>query len=389
MAGIDGKRIDEILGAAVADGKVPGAVALVVDRDGVVYEGAAGSTRVDGEGQAVTPTTMFRIASMTKALATVGVLQLVEQGKVGLDAPVADVLPEFGSLQVLDGFDGEKPRLRPPASQATVRQLLTHTSGLGYFFLNPDLKRHVETTGVGNPFSCDPSFLQAPMVHDPGTAWEYSSGVDWGGQIIEKIEGKPLDAYLAEHLFGPLGMKDATFRIDAARRARLMAVHARNAAGGLDVSPVDLPPEPAMACGGHGSYMTARDYGCFLRAMLRGGELDGKRVLKSETVDTAMSPNIGSIRLPEVLKSCEPMLANDVPSLPFAQTWGIGFHLTLEDVPGMRRAGTADWAGIFNLYYWIDRKSGVGATLMTQVLPFFDQGVIDTLLQFESTVYAS
>jgi methyl acetate hydrolase len=135
--------------------------------------------------------------------------------------------------------------------------------------------------------------------------------------------------------------------------------------------------------------MTARDYGCFLRAMLRGGELDGKRVLKSETVDTAMSPNIGSIRLPELMKSCEPTLANDVPSLPFAQTWGIGFHLTLEDVPGMRRAGTADWAGIFNLYYWIDRKSGVGATLMTQVLPFFDAGVIDTLLQFESTVYAS
>src|SRR5262245_24576839 len=150
--GIDGKRIDEILGTAVADRKVPGAVALVVDRDGVVYEGAAGRTRADGAGAAVTPTTMFRIASMTKALATVGVLQLVEQGKVGLDSPVADVLPEFGSLRVLDGFHGEKPRFRPAASKATVRQLLAHTSGLGYFFLHPELKRHVDTTGVGNPF---------------------------------------------------------------------------------------------------------------------------------------------------------------------------------------------------------------------------------------------
>jgi CubicO group peptidase (beta-lactamase class C family) len=141
--------------------------------------------------------------------------------------------------------------------------------------------------------------------------------------------------------------------------------------------------------GGHGLYGTAGDYARFLQAMLRGGELDGNRILKEETVALAFSDQLHGVPMPtDGIVSTVPELLNDVPPFPFAESWGLGFHLVLEDVPGARRAGTGDWAGIFNLYYWIDRSAGVGGMILTQVLPFFDAGVVTLSMGIEGTAYA-
>ena len=158
----DGSAIQALLQGAVAKGAVHGVAAIVVDRDGVLVQGAAGEA---------TANTLFRNASMTKAVATTAALQLVEQGRLNLDATVASILPEFNQLQVLDGFDGDQPRLRAPASQATVRQLMTHTAGLGYFFTSDKLMRYLVQTGAPSPLSGEKRSLSVPLVNDPGTAW--------------------------------------------------------------------------------------------------------------------------------------------------------------------------------------------------------------------------
>ena len=271
----------------------------------------------------------------------------------------------------------------PPASKATVRQLMTHTAGLGYFFTNDKLLRYLSVTGEPSPLSGEKRSLSAPMVNDPGTVWEYGLNTDWLGLIVEKISGQALSRVLQQQVYAPLGMSDSTFAPSAEQRARLLRVMRRQADGTLAPSAYDLPATSEWDAAGHGSYGTIQDYGRFVQAWLS----DGAGLLRAETVNMAMSNQIGAIRLPELIKSAIPDLSNDVPALPFPQAWGLGFHLMLADVPGMRSQGTGDWAGVFNSYYWIDRARGVGGVLMTQVLPFFDMRIIETLMGFELAVY--
>jgi methyl acetate hydrolase len=383
-----GARIDELLEAAVAAGTVPGVVTVAADRGGVRHESTAGRLSVDGDAP-VGPDTMFRIASMTKAITTVAALQLVEQGRLELDQPVASVAPAFGELQVLDGFDGDEPRLRAPASQATIRQLMSHSAGLGYRFLNEDLTRYQQLTGLPDLLTGEKAMLGMPLASDPGTRWEYGLNTDWLGQVVEAVTGQGLDEVLAEHVLVPLGMADTSFAPTDEQRARLMPIHARTPDGGLVATELGWPPEPEFWPGGHGLYGTAGDYLRFLRALLGGGELDGARILAPETVELMFTPQLGELALPEIIRTADPMLTNDIQALPIPQTWGLGLHLVLEDLPGMRHAGTGDWAGICNSYYWIDRASGVTGAIFTQVLPFFDARIVELAGGFEQEVYAA
>ncbi len=380
-------RMDELLQQAVVSGAVPGIAAIVTTPEGPTYEGYAGSLSVH-DVTPVGPETVFRLASMTKALASVAALRLVEQGRLDLDQAVESVLPEFGELKVLDGFDGDEPQLRDPAEPAKIRHLLNHTSGAGYAFNSKALTRHAELTGAPHLLTGRRDAIQTPLLCDPGTQWNYGVSTDWLGLVVEKVTGHTLGEELGEHVFTPLGMTDATFRPNQEQLRRTMVVHDRQPDGSLKVTDMELPTAPEMDAGGSGLYATARDYERFLRALLRGGELDGNRILEPATVDLMLTDHLGGITLPEVMESADPRMTNDVPSLPVKQGWGLGFHLTLEDIPGMRRSGTADWAGLFNCFYWLDRQSGVAALLMTQVLPFFDMGVIGTLMQLEQATYA-
>lgn len=373
------ERIQEMLDGAVAGNVVPGAVTVVATGDGDLDDHAAG----------IAKDTVFRIASMTKLVTTVAALQLVDQGRLELDQTVASVVPAFGELQVLEGFDGDEPRLRAPRGEATVRQLMSHTGGLGYRFLNADLLRYQELTGLPDLFTGQKGVLDMPLGSDPGTRWEYGANTDWLGLVVEAVTGQSLDAVFAEQIFGPLQMRETTFAPSPEQRERMIAVHARTPDGGLAATDLDLPAAPEFWPGGHGLHATAADYLRLLRMLLGDGELEGARILETETVTQMFSPQIGEIALPELMRTTDPALSNDVPSLPFRQSWGLGLHLMLEDIPGMRRAGTGDWAGIFNSYYWIDRASGITAAIFTQLLPFFDQRMIELLMGFEQEVYAS
>jgi CubicO group peptidase (beta-lactamase class C family) len=375
------ESIDALLRDAANHGAIPGAVVSVAGVDGMLCESVAGAVPS-------ATSTVFRIASMTKAVASVAALQLVECGRLDLDAEVSSVIPAFGDLPVLESFDGDRPRLRAPARQATVRQLLNHTAGHGYWFTNALLKRYHEVAGLPSVLEGTLAGLHAPLVADPGTRWEYGINTDWLGRVVEEVSGQTLDAYLAANVFEPLGMRDATFAPDGQQRSRLMPISARSACGAFRPGELDLPAAPEFCAAGHGLFATARDYTRFMRALLRGGELDGVRILQADTVELMFRDSLDGIALPEMMHTTAPELSNDVPSAPFRQGWGLGLHLTLEDVPGMRGAGTGDWAGLFNSFYWIDRRAGIAAVMLTQVLPFFDHGVVETLLALEATVYS-
>lgn len=276
---IDGSGIDKVLQGSVDSGAVPHVAAIAADADGVFYEGAAG-VRITESGQVpVATSTHFRIMSMTKIVATVAALQQVERGELDLDAPVATYAPQFAKLQVLDGFDGETPVLRAPTSQATVRNLITHTSGLSYWFWNADLKRYEELTGTPNVVPGDPAAFTAPLVADPGTRFEYGINTDWLGRVVEAVAGTTLDVVIKDGVTRPLGMADTMFALDDTRRGNKTAVHVKGADGTWASAGDVLPDAPAWWSGGHGLHSTPRDFVRLERALLRGGELDGVRIL--------------------------------------------------------------------------------------------------------------
>ena len=377
--------IDAVLSAAVESGAVPNLVGMVADRNGPVYEGAAGP-RAAGGDVPVDADSMFRIASMTKMVGTVALLQLVERGAVDLDAPVERYLPEFARLQVLEGFDGDTPVFRAPAAAATVKHLVTHTSGLSYWFWNADIVRWEKVTGSGNALSGTMDTFDAPLVADPGSRFEYGINSDWMGRVVEAASGQSLDAYLAEHVLGPLGMTSTTFLMDAEQRSRSVPVHIPSDGRWL-ATDLDWNQSPDWWAAGHGLYSTPRDYLRFQRMLLGGGALDGVRILSEQSVADAFSNQIGELWFPESIATADPVSTCDFTAGP-GWKWGWGLLLNTQQQPGMRAVGSGAWAGICNTHFWVDPASGVTAALYTQFLPFVTPGAWQAYVDFEKAVYA-
>jgi methyl acetate hydrolase len=386
-------HLDAALRAAVNSGKVPGVVALCATENGIIYEGVFGERRLR-EGPAMTRNTVFRVASMVKLITTVAAMQLVEQGKLSLDAPVPDIEPVLGSPQVLDGFDtAGKPQLRPARRPILLRHLLTHTSGFAYPLW--DAKAFQYSQAITKlPAAQRQQAPRTPLMFDPGERWQYGTSINWVGRIVEATSGEPLDDYLRLHVLDPLGMKDTGFLISAEQRAREASGHRRKADGSLAAQPKEPPsaeqPKVRHAfSGGGGIYSTAPDYLTLIRALMHGGTLDGVRILRSNTVALMGQNQIGDIEA-GVLKTMAPGVSNDVNFFPgIGLRWGFGHMINMQDVPEGRSAGSLTWAGLYNTYYWIDPRKRVAGVFMTQVLPFADDRALRAYRQFERAVYSA
>jgi len=365
--------LDRVLQSAVAQKKVPGAVAVVATPEGVVWQGGTGYAS----------DTIFAIASMTKPVTSVAVMQLVEAGKVKLDEPASTYLPELAKVQVL-----ENGTLRAPKSPVTVRQLLTHTSGFAYEFMNKDLHDFVAKGGAPSMMAGGDGFLKAPLLYDPGTRWEYGISTDWLGRLVEKVSGKDLEAYFRLAIFEPLGMKDSFFNVPADKQARLATSWQRTEDGRLVAQPIRARPSGGFLSGGGGLHSTAADYIRFARAILAGGALDGRRILKAETIELMGRNHIGDLSL-RPFPSLMPQLATDGAVLPGGlEKFGLGFALNTRAIEHGRGARTLTWAGIFNTFFWVDRERKVCAVLMSQMSPGLDEGPRRLLEDFDQAVYA-
>jgi len=381
-------KIDAALRAAVDAGDVPGVVAVATDRNGVIYEGAFGK-RVLGQSEPMTLDTVVWIASMTKAVTGAGAMQLVEQGKLDLDAPAAKVIPEIAAAQVLEGFDANgQPRTRAPRRPITLRHLLTHTAGFGYDIWNTDLAKYQEVKGVPGIISCQNAALTTPLLFDPGDKWYYGINIDWAGKMVEAASGKKLGPYLQQNLFAPLGMSSTAFKISPTMRSRLAKIHQRVDSKSFEPQmELEIPQEPEFEMGGGGLYSTAQDYLQFVRMILNRGKAAGGQVLKPETVDLMSRNNMGESRV-TLLKTAAPPLSNDAeffPGLP--KSWGLSFQINEQKAPTGRPAGGLMWAGLANSYYWIDPTNGIGGVYLTQILPFADEKSLPLYYAFESAFY--
>jgi methyl acetate hydrolase len=381
------QAIDDVLLTAVDGGAVPGVVALAASDDGVIYEGAAG-VRAAGADDQITPDTMMRIASMTKMVTMTAALQLVEQGRLDPDAPVDQYRPEFASLRVLEGFDGDTPRLRDPATRATVQHLMTHTSGLGYWIWNADIDRYELLTGTANVMPGTMDAFTAPLTFDPGSRVQYGINFDWLGQVVETVSGQPLDAYFLEHITGPLGMTSTTARMTPEQRANSTPIHVRGEDGSWIATDVDWAQEPAYWGGGHFLYSTPHDYLRFQRMLLGRGALGDTRILSEQTVATAFTNQIGELEFPAQMPPAHPELSAAVDLGPGLK-WGYGVLLNTVPQPGMRAAGSGTWAGLFNTYFWVDPASRITGSIFAQTLPFVDPAAFQMYVDFELALYAS
>jgi CubicO group peptidase (beta-lactamase class C family) len=364
-------EIDALLKNAVDQKHVPMVVAMVADGKGVIYEHAVGASK----------DAIFAIASMTKPVTSVAVMQLVEAGRVKLDEPAATYLPELKDVRVF-----EAGTMRAPKTPPTVRQLLTHTSGFGYEFMNKDLAALVAKKDVPSIMAGGDAFLKAPIVFDPGTRWMYGISTDWLGRLVERVSGQTLEAYFKRHIFEPLDMTDTSFIVPAEKQPRIATLYLRTDAG-----LAAQPPPPASTeffSGGGGLFSTAADYLKFVRALMAGGQLGGRRILSAGSVKAMGANHIGPNTIGG-FTSLAPQFMTDGAILPGKlDKFGLGFALNAKAVPNSRGANTMSWAGIHNTFFWIDREKQVGAVLMSHMLPFLDPRAAKLLEDFDRAVYA-
>lgn len=370
---------DRALVAAVSAANLPGAVALISDRTGTQYARAFGQANAL-TGAAMQVDTVCQLASMTKAVTSVAALQLVAAGKLSLDAPLGDLLPGLASARVLTGFTAEgAPLLRVPARPVTLRHLLTHTSGLGYPFVQEATARW----SLANPaLPGSRAAVQLPLLFDPGEHWAYGVSTDWTGFAVEAASGQTLGDYAAAHIFAPLGMADTAFRGPLGWPSDAAAVHARLPVGGFMPVPMHLGGGEFHG-GGGGLSGTAEDYARFLRMLLNGGG----DVLPSDMIPLVFTNQVGAIRAGQ-MGSTMANLASPFDLFPDQHCgWSLAGLINPEPGPNGRSAGSLAWAGIFNSYYWVDPVKGIAGLLLAQLLPFADPGALAAFAALERAAY--
>jgi CubicO group peptidase (beta-lactamase class C family) len=381
-------EIDQVLRQKTDAAEIPGVVAMAATGNEVIYQAAFGKRDLS-KGEPMTADSVFWIASMTKAITSAAGMQLVEQGKLSLDEPIGNVLPDLASPQVLEGFAADgSPKLRPAKKPITLRHLMTHTAGFAYNMWNGDMVQYLERTGLPAVTTCKNDALKTPLMSDPGTRWEYGTNIDFVGKAIEAASGERLDAYLRDHMLAPLGMSDTGFKIGESQRKRLVGMHARGEDGSLAAIPFELEQEPEFHMGGGGLYGTAADYIKFTQMILNKGRGNGNQVLKPETVATMGQNHIGDLTMGKMTTAIG-WATNDVDLYPdIVKKWGLSFLINTAQTPEGRSPGSLAWAGLANTYFWIDPSRDVAGVILMQLLPFADKNCLEAFAGFERGVYA-
>ena len=372
-------------------GGTPGVVAMATDRKANFYEGSAGKRALGGE-QEMTLDSVMAIFSTTKAITGTALMQLVEEGKVSLADAAKKYVPEIAELQVLDGFDAAgQPKTRAPKRDITVNDLILHTSGLCYEFFSHDDLKYRTAKGIPTVVSSTFASTRTVLLHDPGAAWTYGVNIDWLGRIVEQQRGKRLGEVMKDRIFTPLGMQDISFNMTDAMKSRRALLHDRAQDGKLTPLPdLVLPQPPEMDMGGHGLYGTVGEYMKFIRMFLNDGAGPNGRVLKAETVAAMCQNGLPAGVMSGGWSTSIPSLSNPGEFDPgIKKTWAYTFQRNEEDTVNGRPAGSLMWAGLGNLYYWIDRKNGIGGFWGSQILPFLDAVSYPGFVDFEAAVYRS
>lgn len=368
-------RIDRHLQAYVDAGKLPHAQFVLARQGQVVHETVVGLQDPE-RGAPLAGDTVYRIYSMTKPVACVALMTLVEEGRIALDDPVARYIPEWKDLGVFAAGTGPW-MTTPPARPMQVVDLLRHTSGLTYGFQNRTnvdaAYRRLKVEAMYGSTDLEGMIQQLarlPLEFSPGEAWNYSVSTDVVGYLVQKLCGKPLDEALAERVFGPLKMVDTGFTVREDQKTRFAACYEAKPGGGMKLQddPAASPylGAPDLLSGGGGLVSTAADYLRFANMLLNGGELDGARILAPKTVKLMASNHLpGGADLTEVSRSLFSESTNA------GVGFGLGFAVVFDPPKTLIPCSMGEfyWGGAASTAFWVDPVEEVTAVFMTQLLP--------------------
>src|SRR5213080_982073 len=381
------ERIAPALQAYVDSGKLPGLLAVVARHGKLAYVASVGSMDMEHR-HPMEPDAVFRLFSMTKPISSTAVMQLYEHGKLRLDDPVSKYIPAFAGVKVYAGGSAAQPVLRDPERRMTVADLLIHTAGLTYGpFGNSPVDTIYRRARLFEPHwtsaQLADSLARLPLAFSPGAKWNYSFAIDVLGRIVEVVSGTTLDRYLDSALFRPLGMRMTAFHATQGMDGHIIPAYARGADGKLHAMSPLLSPEftaeGRLLSGGGGLLSTVGDYLRFAQMLLNGGELEGHRVLKRETVALMMRNHLPAGLTPITI-------APDWP--PGRSGFGYGGAVRVDsgtDVAGS--PGTFRWAGYGTTFFWIDPRTDLIAMVWTQYLPVTEMWSLDA--RFQRLVYAA
>jgi CubicO group peptidase (beta-lactamase class C family) len=386
------QRLDRVVQEYIDKQWIPGAVVLIARHGKIVYYKGLGKDDVE-KGNGMDKEAIFRIASQTKAITSTAVMMLYEEGRFLLDDPISDYIPEFKKPKVLNKFNKKDSTYTTVAArnEITIRQLLTHTSGIGYGVFDPkqlgaiySKARYQEVPIASSDYILKDQMRQLaklPLLHQPGEKWTYGMSIDVLGYLVEVISGMSLKDFLQQRLFDPLGMKDTYFYLPTEKGGRLTALYQENQSGKAVKYPVQYKEAglnlsadfPLMAngkyyAGGGGLSSTAMDYAIFLQMMLNKGEYNGKRLLSRNTVEMMTMNQIGNLSLGE-------------------DKFGLGFSITTDksSAHAPLSPGTFGWGGVFGTNYWADPQEDLLALILTQVYPTSHVGSLHA--KFQVLVY--
>ncbi len=347
-------QLEKTIAADVDRGRIPGVV-MMVQRDGKLVFNKTLGKQDAAAGTPMREDSIFRIYSMTKPIVSVGVMMLVEEGRLMLSDPVARHIPELKDLRVGIEKDGKLETVGA-TRQPTIQDLLRHTSGFTYGVFGKSLIKDLYTkNGIDSDAHTNADLVRklatVPLVYQPGTTWEYGRSTDVLGHVIERVTGQPLDAYLQQRILGPLGMKDTAFYADAAKQSRLAEAFAKDPDSGAAINLLNVRQPPQYLAGGQGLVSTAADYLRFAQMLLNGGELGGVRIVSRKTVEYMTSDHLGTIRGP-------------------GPGYGFGLGFAVRSTSGLSTSngsgGDYNWAGFGGTYFWVDPKERLVAVWMMQ-----------------------
>jgi methyl acetate hydrolase len=373
-----GKEIDAIFQRAVEQRVIPGVVAIVADKDRILYENAFGLMDV-GKQKPMTKDTIFRIASMTKPVTSVAIMMLVEQGKLSLDDPVSRYVPSFKDREMIATFnpaDASYTTTKSP-KEVLIRHLLSNTSGLAYTFANDTANRLQQKTGKAAE--------ELPLLYEPGTRWTYSGSTKVLGLVVEKITGTTLDRFYQDKIFLPLELQDTFYAVPANKAPRVVTIQRRQDGKLVETPNPDTIQSPVAGDGGLNS--TAADYIKFLQMFLNDGKAHGSTLLSKSSIQTMTKNQIGNV-IVQTQPTTNPALSLNFPIGAGRDKFGFGFQLTTsnKENPNLRSPGSYTWAGIYNTHFWVDPKRQIAAVIMMQVLPFYDEGAMKLYQDVEAAI---
>ena len=360
---------EEFLKNEITDGQIAGAEVLVYHQDKIAWRTNLGYSDVDTQAP-LTENSIYFLQSMTKPIMSVAIMQLVEQGRIRLDEDAATYLPELNQLEVINdlstGVNGATSRRK---SNISIQQLLTHTAGLSHGLGENLFDKELFKLMYNDLF--DPAvyekledrlavLLQVPLIGQPGEQWYYSGATDVLALIVQKVSGQPINTYLREHIFTPLGMNETGYNLTVESAKRVMKVHLKNEEGKLITSPVQVPTQANTVYGGtYGLFSSMNDYLQFCKMILNQGSLNGKQVLEAETVALMRENHVGTLLGP-------------------SRGFGLGFGVLVdtEKDPSPGSNGQIYWGGFFKTHFFIDPTEDLIAIFMTQKLPNTNEYVI-------------